>query len=279
MQDPPVAKTKLLAISVICLLTVVIYFLINQLDPHTKIVFCDVGQGDAAYIRVKNKIDILIDTGPDRKILQCLSRYMAFFDRKIEYAIITHPQKDHYGGLSYLLDRYKIDNLLMTRTKSLNSTFNSLLIKIIKQKINIILISNKQKLNILGDYLTLYLPQTSPSNNIIDPNELALISLFQENKTKILFTSDLPKFTLGWFLDSNLTIRNINILKVPHHGSKNGLSRKILQLADPRLSVISVGKNNIYGHPAKEVLDMFKALKMKYLRTDEIGNIEIKLRE
>jgi competence protein ComEC len=72
-------------------------------------------------------------------------------------------------------------------------------------------------------------------------------------------------------------IKNITFIKVPHHGSKNGLTKKFLSLINPAIAVISVGKNNAYGHPAKEVLEMLKAQKVKIKRTDEEGNIVFKL--
>ena len=274
MDQAPITKSKLIFIGTISLIIICILYLFQQLDPRTKIVFCNVGQGDATYIRIKNNIDILIDAGPDNKILNCLSRYMPFFDRKIEYAIISHPQKDHYNGFSYLLDRYKIDNIIMPETNTLSTTFDTLFQKIEKSNTKVTNIFKEKQINIIGDILYIY--HTKPTN-VVDPNETALIALFIENRTKVLFTSDLSKISLMTLIINNSIFRNISILKVPHHGSKNGLSQKILQLADPGVSVISVGKNNSYGHPAKEVLETFRALKMKYLRTDEKGDIEFKL--
>lgn len=67
-----------------------IIFVESILDKSTKIVFCDVGQGDEIYIRVKNKIDIVIDAGPDKRMLDCLGKFMPFYDKKIEIAIISH---------------------------------------------------------------------------------------------------------------------------------------------------------------------------------------------
>ncbi|PIP63493.1 hypothetical protein COW97_02205 [Candidatus Roizmanbacteria bacterium CG22_combo_CG10-13_8_21_14_all_34_12] len=93
----------------------------------------------------------------------------------------------------------------------------------------------------------------------------------------VLFTGDASPFVLGRL--SHSTIGKVDILKVPHHGSKNGLTKKFLDLADPSTAVISVGKNNSYGHPSKEVLDMLKAKNIKIRRTDEEGDIVFKLKD
>ena len=71
------------------------------------------------------------------------------------------------------------------------------------------------------------------------------------------------------------SIPKVNYLKVPHHGSKNGLSQSLLDAASPQIAVISVGKNNSYGHPSKEVLNMLEAKEIKIMRTNEVGDVEI----
>jgi competence protein ComEC len=86
-----------------------------------------VGQGDAAYIRIHNQIDVLIDAGPDNSVLRCLNEHMPFYDRTIEMAFISHPQKDHYFGFLEIGRRYKILNMFMTPLKSKNESFRTLL--------------------------------------------------------------------------------------------------------------------------------------------------------
>ncbi|MEK7109611.1 MAG: MBL fold metallo-hydrolase, partial [Patescibacteria group bacterium] len=82
-------------------------------------------------------------------------------------------------------------------------------------------------------------------------------------------------FVLGRL--SHGAIGKVDILKIPHHGSKNGLTKKFLDLADPEVAVISVGKNNFYGHPSNKVLDMLKAKNTQIRRTDRDGDIVFKI--
>ncbi|MDO9028144.1 MAG: hypothetical protein Q7U68_04705, partial [Candidatus Roizmanbacteria bacterium] len=263
-------------------------------DERTRIVFCNVGQGDAAYIRIKNKVDVLIDAGPDKKVLSCLGKYMPFWDRKIELIFISHNQKDHFGGLNYILDRYQIGTVFLVN--DLNASLQSF--KRLKEKI----INKKVKIEeaLAGKIIqAVQLRQPAcrqagcdearftmiwPIRNLnsSNDNDFSNVLLFEERGIarnaltfRVLFTGDASPFVLSRL--SHGSLGKIDILKIPHHGSKNGLTKKFLDLADPMLAVISVGKNNSYGHPAKEILDMLKAKNVKIRRTDAEGDIIFKI--
>ncbi len=247
MEKNPVAKKDLAKCLLLSLFILSVIFFRQYFGRRTTIAFCDVGQGDAAYIRIKNRIDIIVDTGPNNKILSCLGRYMPFYDRKIELAIISHGQKDHIGGLKEIQNRYRVEKILSPKSASQGDA-----------------------LQILSDKISILWP---PKNKAAaDENSDSLIFLLQEDRFKVLFTGDAPAGVLN-----KLSVRNIDILKIPHHGSRNGLSRSFLELAHPRLAVISVGAKNTYGHPAKEVIDALQALKIKIKRTDKEGDIVLKL--
>lgn len=266
-----------LPVIILSIIITSVLFITVKTNTATKIVFCDVGQGDAAYLRIKNKIDVLIDAGPNNKILDCLGKYMPFFDRKIEIALLTHPQRDHFFGYLTILDRYKIDRFITTRGKSSSQSYIKLKNKIEAKKIKLLFAESGQKLKIFDDILYVLWPQnnfTEEKINKLDVNYFSLIALFEESGLKILFTADAPPLVLDQIsmLYNNL-IQDTSILKIPHHGSKNGLTRNFLLLADPDIAVISVGKNNPYGHPANQIIDMLKASNTKIIRTDEEGHI------
>lgn len=285
MHDSPfnlktVLKAFIFSLSIIVL---TVYLQIN--DSRTKIVFCDVGQGDAAYIRIKNQFDVLIDAGPDRKVLSCLGKYMPFWDRKIELAFLTHHDKDHYGGFFNIIERYRIGRFLTVNYRFDNKTYQRLRSKIEEKQIPYQNVFADDKIMTLNDIFFLYWPPQDFKS--YQSNDFSLIFLFQEGGFRTLFTGDASPYILSQIVSSfrgdrrdpphNL-ITNIDILKIPHHGSKNGLTKKFLELANPRVAVISVGKNNSYGHPAKVVLDMLKAKNVKIRRTDVEGDIVFKLK-
>lgn len=246
-----------------------------------RVVFCDVGQGDAAYIRTKDRLDVLVDAGPDRKVLNCLGKYMPFYDRKIELAFLSHPQKDHYGGYLYLFDRYKIDNLIISSVQSQTDSFLQLKEKLIEKKIKSRFFYAGDKISTRNLTIEFFWPEKTfvQAKKEKDLNNFSQVFILSVEKSKILFTGDATGLVLEQVEESLLqrSLDPINILKVPHHGSKNGLTFSFLKLADPITSVISVGKNNPYSHPSKEVLGMFKALKKQYIRTDEKGQIVFKI--
>lgn len=267
MNPSPITK-KVLIWSIFLSVVVILIIIIPVFsDNRTKIVFCDVGQGDAAYIRIKNKFDLVIDAGPDRKILDCLGKHMPFYDRKIEMTIVSHWQKDHYGGLLYLQNYYQIDQVVVGKQTEIKR-----IKKMLKKTIKIKLVDNKSQFDIYNDRINFYWPNNNNFFSSTD-NASSLIFGFKENQFKVLFTADAPASILNYLPKQEIS--HVDILKIPHHGSKTGLNKTFLRLADPGLSVISVGKNNSYGHPHQEVIDALEALKKKYWRTDKNGELVI----
>lgn len=277
MNPPVITKKELVKYAFFSLLIICLIFLLQTYNKQTKIVFCDVGQGDAIYIRIKNKVDVLIDAGPDKKVLNCLGKYMPFWDRKIEIAILSHHDKDHYYGFFNIIKRYKIDDFLTINYKFDTATYQSLVKEIKNKKIHYDFIYENEKIKIKNSYFEFLWPPKNLKSN--DSNDYSLIFLFNENNFRVLFTGDASPKSLNIVRTIHkLSLqKKINILKIPHHGSKNGLTKKFLDLAAPEIAVISVGKNNSYGHPHKEILDMLKALKIKIKRTDIDNDIIFKL--
>jgi len=254
------------------IITIQIAFITN--DKTAKIVFCNVGQGDAAYIRLSNQTDILIDSGPDNKILECLGKHMPFYDKSIELAILSHSQKDHYGGYLSLVDRYDIKKFIISPlSENKKITYRQLLAKLKKTKTTIFYADNTTKFTINKDVFYFCWPAADFIPK--DDNETSLILIWQNNNFKAMFTGDAPASVL--YRLPKESVRNIDILKIPHHGSKYGITKKILQLMHPEVAVISAGKNNPHGHPSKEVLEMLKSLKIKVKRTDVEGDIVFRL--
>jgi len=277
MEGVKITKKQIILILIFSFLSFFGYFLFQNLDPRTKIVFCDVGQGDATYIRVKNKVDVLIDAGPDKKILTCLGKYMPFWDKKIELAFLSHPNKDHYQGFFFINERYKIDKFITTDSPFVSQTYKKLIDDLKKNRVLILKKFQGDQINILNDRFLFLWPVKDYFSS--EDNDYSHLLLFQEDNYKALFTGDASPKILNFIVKTNYVdfIKNITFIKVPHHGSKNGLTKKFLFLINPPIAVISVGKNNAYGHPAKEVLEMLKAKNIKIKRTDEEGNIVFKL--
>lgn len=242
-------------------------------DGKLHLVFCDVGQGDAIYVRTARGEDILIDGGPNEKVLSCLGKHMPFYDRSIELMILSHPQADHLNGLISVLERYNVNYFVSSGASNETEGYKRLK-ELIKSK-------NIQKKNeslggkIIFDGLTLV--TLWPDEKVLgaatgksEVNDLSLVLKLSYGNFDVLLTGDAGQDIQDGIVD----IGPVEVLKVPHHGSKTGLLTSFLERISPRLAVISVGKNS-YGHPAEEVIEKLSNLGIKTLRTDQNGEIEI----
>ena len=171
MEEDFISKKEIVIVFLFSIFIIFFVSLNNYFNSSGYIVFCDVGQGDATYIRLKNRTDILIDAGGDRKVLTCLGKFMPFYDKTIELAFISHPQKDHFGGYEYIIDRYKLKLLFLNQVNIDSKSYGSLVDKV-----------NKKNIKIKNLF----------ANDLIILNDVKIKSLwpekniFEKNKSKIL---------------------------------------------------------------------------------------------
>ncbi len=270
---------------VLSLLVILAIFFKDSFDTRTTLVFCDVGQGDGAYIRIENRFDIVVDAGPDQRILDCLGKYMPFYDRTIELALLSHSQRDHYGGFNSILERYQVDNFLLSPLDNPATSFATLKSLILEKNIQAKPFYTGQVIS-LGNWSIRSIWPTNQfiSSNIIlskkksgfyetrtDLNNFSQVFLLTIGTTKILFPGDISPSSEQNILKKPLS--TATIFKIPHHGSKNGLIEPFLQAVDPKITVISVSKNNSFGHPSPKIIKMLKKYHLQIRRTDQEGDI------
>jgi competence protein ComEC len=273
-------KKSLLVISVLLFLLgcIFLYQSITYNDKKLHIIVCDVGQGDAIFIRTPRGSDILIDGGPDNSVLACLGKYMPFWDRTLEIVALTHPHADHLNGLIAALDKYKISAFITEDLKNGTAGFSKLMNIIKNEKIKIkyvyagdrFLLSDGLIIQIIGPDKDLYRQVNSLGEN---GESLSLEILIHYQSFSTLLTGDSQTEELKNAVSG--VLKNIDLLQIPHHGSRFGLNSDILDILNPKIAVISVGKNNKYGHPTSFILDLLKSRNIKNIRTDKVGDIEI----
>lgn len=229
-------------IGLILLASLITLFFSMQALLSFKIVFCDVGQGSATLLQI-GTYQMMVDTGPDKRILSCIGRHIPFFDHTVETIIISHAQKDHNGGLSAIQKKYTVSRVIGEVKNSVSIMIDSCEISIVKA-----------------------------SQSARSANDAANVVTIKTPHHTIFITSDINGVELKQLMPSSTSI-----LVVPHHGSKYGLYPDSLDLAHPSLAVISVGKKNTYGHPSKDALAILKAKKIPIWRTDEKGELVIDL--
>lgn len=247
-----------------------LYYSKNQ---KLKIIFFDVGQGDAILISQGNN-QLLVDSGRSgRIILEKLGEHIPFWDRKIEMVLMTHPDQDHIGGFIDVFKNYDVKTVIQTKIKNDSQVFGTLNEYIAKEECEIIegisgvkiFFSNNAEMEIIY-------PFDSITKSLNDTNSASIVSILKSGKTKFLLTGDLPSEKEAEILQRNIDI-SADVVKIAHHGSKYSTNKDFLAKISPREAVISVGKNNSYGHPAPEILEILKKEGINVLRTDMLGDI------
>ena len=266
-----ILKRKKKLIYKIIIVIISLTFLINNgRIVNNEVSILDVGQGDSSLIRLKNK-NILIDTGGNinydisKNILIPYVKSVGI--KKIDYLVLTHGDYDHMGEAINLVENFKVEKVIFNCGE-----FNDLEKKLIKvlDKKNTKYYSCIKELNI--DDNKLYFLNTKEYDNENDNSNVIYTEL---NGYKLMFMGDAgiekEKDILGKY-----NLSNIDVLKVGHHGSKTSSSRTFIDEINPKYSIISVGKNNRYGHPNKEVLNTLEDSKI--YRTDQDGSIIFKIK-
>ena len=242
--------------------------------------FFDIGQGDSIFIETPNKVQILIDGGPDATILEKLGKTMPFWDRTIDLVILTHPDPDHLNGIIEVFKRYKVKKIIYTgvvpedlKEKGIDVVKKSRAEKIIARASQRIKLSRSNLDNYA--YIEILYPfEDITGQEFSDFNQTSIVCRLVYNKISFLLTGDVTKS-----VEYQLLARGVNlssdVLKVGHHGSRTSTSDYFVKSVSPEIAVISVGRDNKFGHPHQEVLDVLTQQNVKIFRTDLNRDIKI----
>ena len=254
---------------VILLFILIIHMNINKIIKEDLVIFFDVGQGDSILLKNNNIVN-LIDTGGslyydyDKKIIKSLK---SFGINKVNNLIISHGDYDHMGDTLDLINNFKVEKVIFN-CGEFNELENELINELFKK--NIKYYSCIKELNI--DKFKLYFLQTKEYDNENDNSNVIYTEL---NGYKFMFMGDASTTTEKEILNK-YNLPNIDVLKVGHHGSKTSSSKEFINEINPKYCIISVGKNNRYGHPNKEVLN--NLANSKIYRNDIDGSIMFKIK-
>ncbi|MDD2370614.1 MAG: DNA internalization-related competence protein ComEC/Rec2 [Firmicutes bacterium] len=248
-------------------------FGVNFTKEHVLVTFINVGQGDCILIECK-ELDktILIDGGLKNEYLDMgKSEVIPFLKRKgifkIDYLISTHNDNDHRGGLESVLESYDVINILIPYNRRAEytdwiSTYGSKVQEI-----------NEGYKIVLGN-ITIDIINPLKVENDLDSNASSIVLSLTYGKSNILLTADCDIDVLDRLLKEG---RNFDVIKAPHHGSKNSYRENIYDQLKTKCVIFSVGKN-LYGHPSKDIINDLVLSNIDYFRTDYNKDIAIKLK-
>lgn len=241
-------------------------------NQRLKIYFVDVGQGDCTLICTPSNKTILIDGGGSENSSfdvgeQTLFPYL--LDRRItrlDYVIISHMDSDHVGGLFFILENMKINNVVISKQGKICKNYKRFK-EIIKQKnIEVIIVGKGDRVNVDKQ---VYFDILFPSNDLIKENVLnnnSIVAKLHYYNFSMLFTGDIEEIAEEKILEEvDNDLLNADILKIGHHGSKTSSTQEFLEAIKPKIALIGVGKANTFGHPNEGVLERLIDLRYKDL--------------
>lgn len=278
----------------------------SPIRKELKVIFFDVGQGDASLIMAENGVNILIDGGPDKTIIEKLDSYLPFYKRKIDILILTHPHSDHVIGLIDVLKKYEVREVWRTGIPNNSPEYLEFLKIIQDKKIATTVIGKKNTAKLgdksvdansslvdsedtngqgnaassrVGEYKispstileVLYPAEDFLQKNVDNLNNSSIVLKIIYKDKSFLFTGDIEKEVE----EKMVQAQNLKstVLKIAHHGSRNSSTEEFIKKVSPEIAVISVGEDNDFSFPSLRVIKRLERMKIKTLRTDIYGDL------
>ena len=250
----------------------------NAKRPDFAVYFFDVGQGDSIFVESKDGAQILIDGGPPNRILPLLGGKMAYFGRFIDVVVLTHPHADHVSGLIEVLEKYRVGMVIESGVEY-HTAEAKIFEDLVKEKnIKKIIIDRPTNLPLSGGAVLkfIYPEKSFLGETLKNVHDSALVSELDLGGKKILFMADAEK-KLEQKLVAEGRVGDIDVLKTGHHGSKTSSNDFFLRAVKPEYAIISVGRQNRYGHPHPDVISRLASAGAQILRTDINGTIKLNI--
>jgi competence protein ComEC len=243
----------------------------NFPQQNLKITFLDIGQGDAILIRTPLNQKILVDAGPAANILPAISEELGFFEKKIQLMVITHPDADHIAGFTEILQRYKVENILLTGVQHNTQWYADILRQISEQKIPTIIANSNSDFRFGEVIFDTFWPEENIAGSLpADANAVSIATRISYGDTAVILTGDLDTESELEILQTQQNLQ-AQILKLGHHGSRTSTAPEFLAAVNPDIVVISASADNKFGHPHAEVME--RVADKQIFETAKTGNI------
>ncbi|MBT5262425.1 MAG: MBL fold metallo-hydrolase [Candidatus Magasanikbacteria bacterium] len=241
-----------------------------------RVAYLDVGQGDATFITFPNNQQMLIDCAVDGRILEALGREMPFHDKTIDYLLITHPDKDHYGGCIDVLKRFDVDHIVYSGVKKDHVFFHTFENAMFEEGAQYHQVVGEHVWHIASTTLHFLYPDHNLEDNHFLPgakkdtgynNTSIVFSLEYAGKT-FLFTGDAESELEEYLLSKYGQELDVDVLKAGHHGSGGSSVQAFIEKVTPIHTIFSAGKQNTYGHPSPRIMNRVARVGSEIWRTD-----------
>lgn len=254
------------------------YVVFAESRTGLAVYFFDVGQGDSIFIQAENGNQILIDGGPGDAVLAELGNVLPFYDRTLDMLVLTHPDADHLNGLVEVVKRYKPKVVLETGVLHDTAQYSEWRTFIETHNIPVLYAEAGEKFSVaehlMLEVLSPFRKQAGEKPKQV--NQTSVVLRMDYGELSFLFTGDIESKTERMLAVVEHDAIDADVLKVAHHGSKTSSSAEFLRAVTPELAVISVGRNNRYGHPHPEVMDRLNGLRIPLYRTDIKGTVVLR---
>ena len=268
----------------------------------SELIVCDVGQGDA--ILVKDRFShTLIDAGTEsNSVLHCLTNHIPWFDTRLDLFIATHPDSDHIGGAEAVLNRFEVTQVMINADAKSTAVFAGFREAVLRKKesgakllfpkdlvngrmahsIEYQVLSPQERVDSKNVFIqeatetTLSDVIEEYEREIKNYNERSIVLFLNIKGTTVLLPGDIETTTETALTKTNL-LTQVDILKVPHHGSKTSSTPQFIDKVVPEVALFSVGQKNRFGHPSPDVISRFESIGTRVMRTDEQGEIRVSI--
>lgn len=235
----------------------------------------DVGQGDAVLLRTPDQHTILVDGGTGEDILMELSGVLPLLSREIDLMVMTHPHADHMGGLIPVLERFEVKHVLMSAPDYASPVYRAFLAELEQSGVPFSLAQASQDFA-LGELQidVIYPFEPFLGQEMENVNNASPVLRVQMGPKSVLLNGDAEQEVEAELLAAGL-VPSADILKAGHHGSRTSNTPDFVAAVNPELLLISCGKDNSYGHPHEETLELAEDLGLEVRRTDLEGRVSL----